>query len=168
MMAILLASLSRYKVAAEILAGLALVVFAVFEVHQFLEHERDIGRQEVQARWDAQQRKDEQTARAKEALFAAQIQEANQHASEREQTIRSLAAAAGRSSDGLRDTIATIGGSMSNATADALRQTAHTYGELLEACDGEQRGMAEEAERLNSEKRQLIEAWPNAQEAKPR
>jgi hypothetical protein len=71
------------------------------------------------------------------------------------------------SSNSLRDTIAAIGERLSSATADALRQTSRTYGQLLAACDSEQRSMAEEAERANSDKRTLIEAWPqNAAPAK--
>ena len=167
MLAVLFAGLARYKLAAEILVFGALAAAVLWGAHEFLEHERDIGRNEIRAEWQAQQLKDEQAARAREAQFATQLQEANAHATEREQTIRTLAAAAGRSSDSLRGTIDAIGNQLSGATVDAIRATARTYGQLLAACDGQQRSMAEDAERLNSEKRQLIEAWPRADSTKP-
>ena len=44
--------------------------------------------------------------------------------------------------------------------ADALRALTGTYGQLLAECNGRRREVAEEAERLNSEKRTLIESWP--------
>lgn len=152
--------LSPYKLLMEIIVIGALAGGVAWGVHQFLEHERDIGRKEVQARWDTQTAKDVETARAETERLAKVAEVAEKNGATREQTIRTLAAAAGTASLGLRDTITTISGSMSNATADALRSTITAYGDVLKECSGRRRAVAEEAERINSEKQTLIEAWP--------
>jgi len=160
----ILDALSPYKLVAEIAVIGGLAAGAAYGIHMGLEHERDIGRNEVRAEYAKQLQEAKDAARQRETELTAQRDKAIENAQERDQTIQSLAARAGVSSNGLRDTIAAIGNSMSSATADALRQTARTYGQLLAACDSEQRSMGEEADRANSEKRTLIEAWPtNAQ-----
>jgi hypothetical protein len=160
MIAMLLAGLGRYKLAFEILVFGALAAGAVYEAHQFLEHERDIGRNEVRAEYVKQLADAKDAARLREQQLQSQVNEANQHAQERDQTIQALAARTGVSTNGLRDTIAAIGSSMSGATADALRNTARTYGDVLAECAARRGELAITAERLNSEKRTLIEAWP--------
>ena len=158
--------LDRYLPIIEALVGLALVAAVCFGVHQFLEHERDIGRQEVRAEYVKQLAEVKEAARQRETELIAQRDKAIENGQARDETIRTLAARAGVSSSSLQDAITAIGERLSSATADALRQTTRTYGQLLAACDGEQRSMAEEADRANSEKRTLIEAWPtNAQKA---
>jgi hypothetical protein len=160
----ILDALSPYKLAAEIAIFGALGLGAIYGIHAGLEHERDIGRNEVRAEYAQKLQEAKDAAHQRETELTAQRDKAIENASNRDETIRALAARAGVSSNGLRDTITAIGNSMSNATADALRQTASTYGQLLAACDSEQRSMGEEADRANSEKRTLIEAWPtNAQ-----
>jgi aspartokinase len=156
----MIALIARYKLLLEIVIIGALAAGAVYGVHQFLEHERDIGRAEVRAEYAKQLADVKEAARLREKELTDQRDKAIQNANERDQTIRTLAARAGVSSISLRDTIAAVGERLSSATADALRQTTRTYGQLLAACDGEQRSMAEEAERANSDKRTLIEAWP--------
>lgn len=156
----ILDALSPYKLAAEIIVFGALAAGAAYGIHMGLEHERDMGRNEVRAEYAKQLQEAKDAARQRETELTAQRDKAIENGNTRDETIQTLAARAGMSSNGLRDTITAIGNSMSSATADALRQTASTYGQLLTACDGEQRSMAEEVDRTNSEKRTLIEAWP--------
>lgn len=156
-----LAFFSPYKLAIEIALIGSLAAGAVFGVHQFLEHERQIGRDEVQGKWDAQTAKDIAAARAREADLIKQRDDAITNGAKRDETIRTLASAAGASSVGLRDSVAAaVGRSVSSATADALRDTTRTLGGILVECEGRRRGVAETAERLNSEKQTLIDAWP--------
>jgi aspartokinase len=162
----IVAFLARYLRIAEALAALAIVACIAWGWHSLLEHERDIGRAEVRAEYVKQLAEAKGAARQREAELIAQRDKAIENGQVRDQTIRTLAARAGVSSSSLQDAITAIGERLSSATADALRQTTRTYGQLLAACDGEQRSMAEEADRANSEKRTLIEAWPkNAQKA---
>jgi hypothetical protein len=160
MIAALLLRLAPYKLAFEILVFSALAAAVIYGAHQFLEHERDIGRDEVRAEYAKQLAEAKDAARLREQQLQSQVDEANQHAHERDQTIQSLAARAGVSTSGLRDTIAAIGNSMSGATADALRNTARAYGEILAECAARRGELAVTTEKLNSEKRTLIEAWP--------
>lgn len=144
----------------EIVAGLALVAGICWGVHEFLEHERDIGRNEVRAEYAEKLQEAKEQAAQREALLRAQVDLATKGGNEREQTIKTLATAAGNASLGLRDTTKNISNSLSSFSADALRSVASAYGDVLGECQTRRGSLAEEAERLNSEKRTLIEAWP--------
>jgi hypothetical protein len=160
MIAALMLGLSRYKLLLEIIVIGALAVGVVASIHQFLEHEREIGRQEVRAEWDRQIAKDKEAARAVTEAWRTQREAATTEGAKREETIRSLAASSAAATGSLRDAIAKINRAVPDYSADALRALTSTYGKLLEECSGRRREVAEEAERLNSEKRTLIEAWP--------
>lgn len=152
--------LAPYKLAFEILIFGALVAGAVYGAHEFLEHERDIGRQEVRAEWDRQIAVDKEAARVRTAELQAQANNATTEGAKREETIRSLAATTAAAAGGLRDAVAKINRGVPDYSADALRALAGTYGQLLEECHRGRRESAAESERLNSEKRTLMEAWP--------
>jgi hypothetical protein len=158
----LLARLAPYKLAAEILIFGALAAGAAVWIHQFLEHERDIGRAEVKAEWDRANVAAEKAALAQSEAWRGARDAAITEGVKREETIRSLAATSAAAAGGLRDAVAKINRAVPDYSADALRSLTRTYGQLLEECAGRRREVAEEAERLNSEKRTLIEAWPIA------
>ena len=160
MLTALLTRLAPYKLLFEILVIGGLAAGAVIAVHDFLEHERDIGRQEVQARWDHQVAIDKATAAAQAADWQSRLQAATTEGANREETRRSLSASAAAATNSMRDTITRINGAVPGYSVDALRALASTYGQLLAECQGRRTEVAEEAERLNSEKRTLIEAWP--------
>lgn len=160
MITAILARLAPYRLVFEILVIGALVAGAVVGVHEFLEHERDIGRNEVQTRWDKQIAADKLAAAAQTADWQARLQAATTEGEKRNETIRSLAASAAAATGGLRDTIVRVDRAVPDYSADALRALTSTYGQLLAECQGRRTEVAEEAERLNSEKRTLIEAWP--------
>lgn len=168
MIAAFLLRLAPYKLAFELLIFGGLAAGATIGIHQFLEHERDIGRQEVRAEYAKQLAEVKDAARQRETELTAQRDKAIENANTRDETIRTLAARAGVPINGLRDTIAAIGNSVSSATAEALRATARTYGDVLTECSARRGELAVEAEKLNSEKRTLIEAWPqNAPSKQP-
>ena len=157
-----LAALSPYKLVAEIVVFGALAVGAAVGVHMFLEHERDIGRKEVQAEWDKQIAVDKETARLRTVEWDAQRGTAVTEGVKREETIQKLATATAAASGGMRDAVAKINRGVPDYSGDALRALTGTYGQLLAECVGRRTEVAVEAERLNSEKRTLIEAWPTA------
>ena len=152
--------LGRYKLAIEIaLFGLA-ALFVLYEVHRFLEHERGIGRAEVQAKWDKQTALDKDAKIAREKEFADQLAQATKNGAEREQTIRTLSAAAGANLGGLRDTLAAIRSGVPSASIDALGKSTATLAGLLAECSGRYQGVAEKADRHASDVKTLQEAWP--------
>jgi vacuolar-type H+-ATPase subunit I/STV1 len=154
-------ALAPYKLAAEIMVFGALASGVAFGIHEFLEHERDVGRAEVQALWDKQITADKEAARMRTDQMAAQVTAATTNGAKRDETIQALAATVAASSGSLRDAIAKVNGGVPGLSADSLRALAGTYGQLLAECQGRRAEVAGEAERLNSEKRTLIEAWPS-------
>lgn len=156
----MIALLARYKLLFEIALIGALALGAVIGVHLFLEHERGIGRQEVQAKWDAQVALDKDAAREKEAAFTARLNEAIQSGVVRDQTIRTLAAASGSANLGLRDTLAAIRSGVPSASAEALGQSTATLTTLLADCSGKYRDVAEKADRHANDAKTLGDAWP--------
>lgn len=149
-----------YLRVAEILAGLALIAGVCWGVHTFLEHERDIGRNEVRAEYALKLAEAKEAAKLREDDLRGQRDAAVNKGNEREQTIRTLATANSNASIGLRDTTTGIRNSLSSLTEDALRSVASAYGNVLTECQSRRGEVAEAAERLNSEKQTLIEAWP--------
>jgi hypothetical protein len=165
MIGAILAGLARYKLAAELIVFGSLAVGIVWGAHEFLEHERQLGRTEVRAQWDAQIAKDKATAAAQTADWQTRLTAATNEGAKREETIRSLAVSAAAATGGLRDAIARADRAVPDYSSDALRALTSTYGQLLAECAGRRQEVAEEAERLNSEKRTLIEAWPKSDPA---
>jgi hypothetical protein len=153
--------LARYKLGAEILLFGALAAGAALGVHLVIEHAREAGRAEVRAEWDRQIAKDEKAAVAITDAWRGARDAAVTEGAKREETIRNLAASSAAAAGGLRDAVAKIDRGVPDYSADALRALAGTYGQLLESCHRERREGAEETERINSEKRTLIEAWPH-------
>lgn len=149
-----------YLRVAEVLAGLALVAGICWGVHEFLEHERDIGRNEVRAEW-AQKLQDEKDAAARrEAELRAQRDDAIAQGVTRETLIRNLAAGSNASSVGLRDALTTIRNGVPSATVEALRNSTTTLTTVLADCQARYRSLAETADRHASDARTLSDAWP--------
>lgn len=139
---------------------LALVVGMFWAGHHF-------GAQAVQAQWDADKivqaqaaKKAEAAARAKEQSMTKQLEDARNEAAKRETVIRADADAARRSADSLRDQLAANKRAMSSAAADAARQYADTLADVFSECAERYASVAEEADRHASDKRTLMEAWP--------
>ena len=156
------AALARYKLGAEILVFGALASGGAYGAHLVLEHAREAGRAEVRAEWDRASAAAEKAAQAQTDNWRVQRDAAATEGAKREETIRSLAATSAAAAGGLRDVAAKIDRAVPDYSADALRAVTRTYGELLAEFAGRRSEVAAEAERLNSEKRTLIEAWPSA------
>lgn len=156
----MIALLARYKLLIEIVLIGALAAGAAYGVHEFLEHERQVGRDEVQSRWDKQQALDKEAARVKEAEFETRLNEAIQNGVVREQTIRTLAAASGNANLGLRDTLAAIRDGVPGATVEALGKSVTALSSVLAKCTGRYIDVAERADRHASDAKTLSDAWP--------
>lgn len=163
MLSALLLRFAPYRLVFElaIIGGAGLV--GAYEIHKVLMHERAIGAKTVQTQWDAQKAVDEKAAADREALWSQRLQDANLHANEREQTIRTLATAAGNSDNRLRDTLAAIRSSVPTATPETLGKTVTTLSAVLEECTGRYRQLAEKADRHAADVKTLEEAWPTDQ-----
>jgi hypothetical protein len=161
---VIAATLARYKLAAEILVFGVLAGAGAYGAHLVLEHAREAGRTEVRAEWDRQTAKDKEAAAAITEAWRGARDTAITEGAKREETIRSLAATSAAAAGGLRDAVAKIDRAVPDYSTDALRATVRTYGQLLESCHRERGESAAETERINSEKRTLIEAWPRQPE----
>lgn len=159
----MLLALARYKLPFELLAAFALLAGLLYGFHEFCERERDIGRNEIRAEWDKASAAAKLAAEKREKELQGQVAEAVDKGNNREQTIRTLAAANGAAAVSLRDTSASIRSSLPSLSGDALRAVASAYGGVLAECESRRGEVAEIAERLNSEKQTLMEAWPKNQ-----
>lgn len=155
-----LALILRYKLLLEIAFIGVLAAGAVYEVHQFLEHERQIGRDEVQAKWDAQTKKDEATALLQKASFDKQLEDAARNGATREKIIHDLSAGSSNANIGLRDTLAAIRSGVPTATVDSLGKSVAALSTVFAECAGRYRDLAEKADRHASDVQTLTEAWP--------
>ena len=82
-----------------------------------------------------------------------------------EQRAAQNAAAAGaarRTADGLRDTLYSFRASLASAAPATVIERADTAAELLGACAAEYQDVAAAADRINSDRQTLIDAWPKA------
>jgi hypothetical protein len=152
--------LARYLRIAEALAALAAVAAICWGAHTFLEHERQIGRDEVQARWDKQKAAEEKAAAAQRQGWTDQQLGANNHANDRQQINQAAAAAAGAVAGSLRDAIAAFAKARPDDTPGTARASAATLGTLLADCEGRYREMAAIADGHANDVRALKEAWP--------
>ena len=99
-------------------------------------------------------------ARVKEQSMQTKLQEAQNAAIQRDQTIRTAAAAAGAANDRLRIALNAIRASLPTDTANASRNTAAALATVFGDCAEKYRGLGEIADRHASDSRTLIEAWP--------
>jgi hypothetical protein len=164
----ILDALSPYKLGAEIIVIGSLAAGAFYGAHQFLEHERDIGRAEVQARWDAQKVADKLAADKQEKDWREKYDAAINQGAENAKTLRTAATAAAASSDSLRNTIATLRNSLPSASAETARAYASAAAALLAKCEGEYRQLGQAAQGHSNDAATLSAAWPqNAPSKQP-
>jgi hypothetical protein len=158
---------SPYRLGIEIAVIGALVAGLSFGVHELLEHERDIGRAEIQARWDKQNVDDAALKLQRETELKNQVAAAVTEGKNREEIIRTLAAGSSNASNSLRNTLATISGSVPSATVEALRFSTTTLASVLSECQGRYRDLAEKADRHTSDVKTMMQAWPTNPAAPP-
>ena len=99
-------------------------------------------------------------ARAQESARFKGVQDAQAAAQTRAQVARRDADRARSELDRLRNDISATRGGVPGESPGACTQRADAAGELLAQCAGAYQGLAEVADRLDSDRRTLIEAWP--------
>lgn len=114
----------------------------------------------LKAQYAAESAKAQADTRARELAFNQRLKDAQDEAAKRETKLRSDAAAARRTADGLRGTLYEFRASLPSATHSAIVARADTAAELLGACVNEYRDLAEAADRIASDRQTLIDAWP--------
>lgn len=125
------------------------------------------GMKHTQAAWNAEKvaqqalaMKAEKANRAKEKELQQKVIEAQNEAKKRETKLAADAASARAESGRLRNTIDSIRAELPNLTADAVRRYADTASVVLSECTAKYQELAETADRLDSERQTLIDAWP--------
>ncbi len=146
-----------YTHVAAFLAGLALAAASTWHV-QAWRYDAQIAEIKT-AHAQAATLASEESARNFRAI-TTQYEGALNAATKRETKLRTDAAAALRTIDGLRGTLYEFRASLPNASTAALIARADTAAELFGACVDEYRSVAESADRHASDAVMLIEAWP--------
>ena len=97
----------------------AVAVALGFAWNGFIKHEQNIGYQKAVAEYNVKLLAAKEAADRREQELTTQVQEAQANGLKREETIRTLAAAVGKSSDSLRNTANSIRLGLPLATVEA-------------------------------------------------
>ena len=138
----------------------AVAVALGFAWNGFIKHEQDIGYQKAVAEYNVKLLAAKEAADRREQELTTQVQEAQANGLKREETIKALAAAVGKSSDSLRNTANAIRLGLPNATVEAARTAADAFATVFSECQGRYGELAAKADGHASDVRTLEEAWP--------
>ena len=138
----------------------AVVVALGFAWNGFIKHEQNIGYQKAVAEYTVKLLEAKEKADKREQELTTQVQEAQANGLKREETIRTLAAAVGKSSDSLRNTANAIRLGLPHATVEAARTAADAFATVFTDCQGRYADVAAKADGHASDVRTLEEAWP--------
>ena len=138
----------------------AVAVALGFAWNGFIKHEQGIGYQKAVAEYTVKLLEAKEKADKREQELTTQVQEAQANGLKREETIKALAAAVGKSSDSLRHTADTIRLGLPNATVQAARTAADAFAAVFTECQGRYGALAEKSDGHANDVRTLEEAWP--------
>lgn len=138
----------------------AAIAAAVFAWNHFLDYEQNIGYQKAVAEYNVKLLAAKEAADKREQELTTQVQEAQANGLKREETIKALAAAVGKSSDSLLNTANAIRLGLPNATVEAARTAADAFAAVFTDCQGRYADVAAKADGHASDVRTLEEAWP--------
>lgn len=138
----------------------AVAVALGFAWNGFIKHERNIGYQKAVAEYNVKLLEAKEAAYKREQELTTQVQEAQANGLKREETIRTLAAAVGKSSDSLRDTANAIRLGLPSATVEAARTAADAFAAVFTECQQRYVEVARAADGHANDVRTLEEAWP--------
>jgi regulator of protease activity HflC (stomatin/prohibitin superfamily) len=146
-----------YTHVAALLLGGAMAGLGAWQVQALRYDVRiaDMQQAHAQALSDATQKAMDDTIKMQRTKDAA-IQQAETRAAQN----AAAAAAARRTVDGLRDTLYAFRASLPSLAPAAVIERADTAAELLGACAAEYQDVAAAADRINSDRQTLIDAWP--------
>ena len=142
------------------IAAVALVSGLIFAWNWHIKHEQNIGYQKAVAEYNVKLLAAKEAADQREQELSAQVQEAQANGLKREETIKALAAAVGKSSDSLRNTANAIRLGLPHATVEAARTAADAFATVFSECQGRYGELAAKADGHASDVRTLEEAWP--------
>ena len=148
------------ELALKALATVILVAGLIFGFNVFVDHQRNIGYQKAVAEYNVKLLAAKEAADKREQELSAQVQEAQANGLKREETIKALAAAVGKSSDSLRNTANAIRLGLPLATVEAARTAADAFAAVFTDCQGRYGELAAKADGHASDVRTLEEAWP--------
>lgn len=138
----------------------AVAVALGFAWNGFIKHEQNIGYQKAVAEYNVKLLAAKEAADKREQELSAQVQEAQANGLKREETIKALAAAVGKSSGSLRDTANAIRVGLPHATVEAARTAADAFAAVFTECQQRYVDVARAADGHASDVRTLEEAWP--------
>ena len=138
----------------------AVIAAAVVAWNHFLDYEQNIGYQKAVAEYNVKLLAAKEAADRREQELTTQVQEAQANGLKREETIKALAAAVGKSSDSLRNTANAIRLGLPSATVQAARTAADAFATVFSECQGRYGELAAKADGHASDVRTLEEAWP--------
>lgn len=138
----------------------AVAVALGFAWNGFIKHEQNIGYQKAVAEYNVKLIEAKERADKRERELTAQVKEAQDNGLKREETIKALADAVGKSSDSLRNTANAIRLGLPNATVEAARTAADAFAAVFTDCQRRYADVAEKADGHANDVRTLEEAWP--------
>ena len=138
----------------------AVIAAAIFAWNWFIDYERSIGYDKAVAEYNVKLLAAKEAADRREQELTTQVQEAQANGLKREETIKALAAAVGKSSDSLRNTANAIRLGLPHATIEAARTAADAFATVFSECQGRYGELAAKADGHASDVRTLEEAWP--------
>ena len=138
----------------------AVIAAAVVAWNHFLDYEQNIGYQKAVAEYNVKLHAAKEAVDRREQELTTQVQEAQANGLKREETIKALAAAVGKSSDSLRNTANAIRLGLPLATVEAARTAADAFATVFTDCQRRYADVAEKADGHASDVRTLEEAWP--------
>ena len=141
-------------------AGALAIAALIFAWNRFLDYEQDIGYQKAVAEYNVKLLAAKEASDKREKELTTQVQEAQANGLKREETIKALAAAVGKSSDSLRNTANAIRLGLPHATVEAARTAADAFATVFTDCQGRYADVAAKADGHASDVRTLEEAWP--------
>ncbi len=150
-----------YKTIIEVILIGALIIGISVAIHSFLEHERDIGRNEVHAEWDKQKLADKVASDKQEKDWRDKYDLAINTGAQNAQTLKLETAATRVASDRLRDTNTSLQQLLANSTAEAARKYAAAYANVFNDCVGKYQEMGIAAQGHANDSKALASAWPS-------
>ena len=141
-------------------AGALAIAALIFAWNRFLDYEQDIGYQKAVAEYNVKLLAAKEASDKREQELTTQVQEAQANGLKREETIKALAAAVGKSSDSLRNTANAIRLGLPHATVEAARTAADAFATVFTDCQRRYADVAEKADGHANDVRTLEEAWP--------
>ena len=144
------------------LAALAAAVALAAGVHAYNIAQQDIGYRRAKQEYADKLAVAQAESLDRERKLTQQRDEAISHATERDQTIRSLASSSAAAADGLRRAIDATRARLPSDSPGAARYAADTFATLFDECQVRYRDVAEKADRHANDVQTLIAAWPKS------